>query len=207
MRGRKTSEEKRQAILRGAAEIFSQRPFHEVLTEELSARLRIGKGTLYRYFASKEDLYFATIVEGLAGMREAIDDALRQNAPLDLTIESLAETIIGYFWERRDFFVLLHRHDAKLDPGERAEWQRGREALVSLVSDRLAREMRQNAVDGVNPRLAAEMLFGMIRSACLYREETDRVEDLARLVTTVFLRGVLPNPNRRADARATAVAE
>lgn len=206
MRGRKKSDEKRQAILRGAAEVFSQRPFHEVLTEELSARLKIGKGTLYRYFPSKEDLYFATIVEGLRGMREAIGDVLQQNAPLDVTIEALARTIIAYFWERRDFFVLLHRHDAKREPGERAEWQQGREEMVSLVSDRLGRETRQNAVVGVNPRLAAEMLFGMIRSVCLYREETDRVEDLARLVTAVFLRGVL-GPAVRAAARSLAAAE
>ena len=62
MRGRKKSEETRAAILRCASEVFSERPYHEVLTEDLSARLGIGKGTLYRYFDSKEDLYFASIV-------------------------------------------------------------------------------------------------------------------------------------------------
>lgn len=191
MRGRKKSEETRQAILRCAAEVFSERPFHEVLIEDLSGRLKMGKGTLYRYFASKEELYFATIVDGLQGMREAIDGALQQNIRLDRTIEALARTIIGYFWERSDFFVLLHRHETKLEEGERAEWQKGREEVVAMVSERLAREMRFTGADGVNPRLAAEMLFGMIRSVCLYRDATDRIEDLARLVRTVFLSGVL----------------
>ena len=62
----------RLAILRCAAEVFSERPYHEVLTDHISARLKIGKGTLYRYFASKEELYFASIVEGLQGMQEVI---------------------------------------------------------------------------------------------------------------------------------------
>jgi AcrR family transcriptional regulator len=192
MRGRKKSEETRLAILRRAAEVFSEKPFHEVLTEEISSRLGIGKGTLYRYFASKEDLYFATIVHGLEGMSEAIQRCLVQNAPLERTIESLAATVIEYFWERRDFFVLLHRHETKLEPAERAEWDKGREEVVALVADRIAREMRGNGARGVNARLAAEMLFGMIRSVCLYRDESDRLGDLARLVKEVFLHGVAP---------------
>src|SRR5258706_5307508 len=102
MRGRKKSEDTRTAILRCAAEIFSQKPYHEVLTEEISARLKMGKGTLYRYFASKEELYFATIVDGLQGMQDAVDATLSREAPLERTIEALTRTIIEYFWERRD---------------------------------------------------------------------------------------------------------
>jgi AcrR family transcriptional regulator len=186
MRGRKKSEDTRAAILRCAAEVFSERPYHEVLTDEISARLQIGKGTLYRYFASKEELYFASIVDGLQGMQDAIDATLGEHEPLDSTIEALAHTIISYFWARRDFFVLLYRHEAKLDPSERAEWQKGREAIVSGVGQRLAAELG----DGVDPRIAVEMLLGMIRSVCLYRDESARIDDLARLVARVFLSGV-----------------
>jgi AcrR family transcriptional regulator len=200
MRGRRKTEDTHQAILRCAAEVFSERPFHEVLIDEISARLKIGKGTVYRYFASKEELYFATIIDGLKGMQDAIDATLRQPEPVERVIESLARTMIAYFWERRDFFVLLYRHEAKLDPTERAEWQKGREELVATVGQRLAAELGGNNVD---LRLAVELLFGMIRSACLYRDESARVEDLARLVTKVFLNGV-QGANRRA-ARPAAV--
>lgn len=207
MRGRKKSEDTRVAILRCAAEVFSERPYHEVLTDDISTRLKIGKGTLYRYFASKEELYFASIVEGLQGMQNAIDETLRQNVPLDRIIEALARTIIGYFWQRRDFFVLLHRHEAKLDASERVEWQKGREAMVGTVGQRLTAELGGD----VDPRLAVEMLLGMIRSVCLYRDESARIDDLARLVARVFLNGVrdaqglrmpppLPAERRRAAA-------
>jgi len=203
MRGRKKSEDTRSAILRCAAEVFSERPYHEVHTDEISGRLRIGKGTLYRYFVSKEELYFASIVDGLQGMQAAIDETLRQNASLERTIEALARTMIGYFWERRDFFVLLYRHEAKLDPSERAEWQRGREELVAMIGERLAHEFGNEAVD---PRMAVEMLFGMIRSVCLYRDESAELDELARLVTRVFLTGVHANTERRAPLERRRVA-
>ena len=206
MRGRKKSEETRLAILRCAAEVFSERPYHEVLTDHISARLKIGKGTLYRYFASKEELYFASIVEGLQGMQEAINRVVRETGPLEQTIETLARTLIGYFWERRDFFVLLHRHEAKLDPGERAEWQKGREELVGTVAARLAAELGDV---GVDTRLAVEMLFGMIRSVCLYRDEWATPEDSARLVRRMFLNGLSveeSHPAGRPAERRRAVA-
>jgi len=201
MRGRKKSEDTRTAILRCASEVFSSRPYHEVLTDEISGRLKMGKGTLYRYFASKEELYFATIVEGLAGFHAAIDETLRFDAPLEQIIEALARTMIGYFWERRDFFVLLHRHEAKLDASERAEWQKGRESLIGAVGERLAAELGD---DGVDPRLAVEMLFGMIRSVCLYRDESARIDDLAHVVARVFLSGVRQPPAPVEGRRAAA---
>jgi len=187
MRGRKKSAETRAAILRCAAEVFSQRPYHEVLTDEISARLKMGKGTLYRYFPSKEELYFATLVDGLQGMQDAIDDVLREPGTLEDTIDALTSTIIGYFWQRRDFFVLLHRHETRIDPSERVEWQQRRELVVEKVGARIAAELGRTRVD---PRLTVEMLFGMIRSACLYRDDKTKPEQLARLVTRTFLNGV-----------------
>ena len=197
MRGRKKSADTRAAILRCAAEVFSQRPYHEVLTDEISSRLRMGKGTLYRYFPSKEELYFATLVDGLQGMQDAIDAALADAATLEQTIEALTSTIIGYFWQRRDFFVLLHRHETKIDPDERVEWQQRREAVVERVGQRVAAELGRTRLV---PRLAVEMLFGMIRSVCLYRDDRAKPEQLARLVTRTFLSGV-----RAAGARGPVV--
>ncbi|MFN8640396.1 MAG: TetR/AcrR family transcriptional regulator [Candidatus Binatia bacterium] len=197
MRGRKKSAETRAAILRCAAEVFSQRPYHEVLTDEISGRLKMGKGTLYRYFASKEELYFATLVDGLQGMQDAIDAVLDEPGPLERTIEALTTTIIGYFWQRRDFFVLLHRHETRIEPSERAEWQQRREAVVERVGARIAAELGRSRTD---PRLAVEMLFGMIRSVCLYRDSRAKPEQLARLVTRTFLSGI------RSAAPVAAVA-
>ena len=199
MRGRKKSEDTRLAILRCAAEVFSARPYHEVLTEDISARLKMGKGTLYRYFATKEELYFASIVDGLQGMQEAIDAVLAQNVPVDHIVEDLARTLIGYFWQRRDFFVLLHRHEAKLDATERAEWQKGREAMVTGIAQRLAPEL-----GSVEARLAVEMLLGMIRAVCLYRDESAHLDDLAHLVSAVFLNGVRIRPGSPMPAPAQA---
>lgn len=194
MRGRKKNPDTRAAILECASQVFAEREYHEVLTDDIAGKLGIGKGTIYRYFESKEELYFATIIEGLEGMQEAIAVSLQRPAPLAVVIERLVQTILEYFWTRRDFFILLHRHEPKLDPRERAEWQQRRDEVVDRVRDILESALPRGSVGHKTPRLAVEILLGMIRSACLYREADDRLKPLAHLITTVFLNGITANP-------------
>lgn len=192
MRGRKKNEITRLAILQCASEIFAEKSFHEVLTDDITARLRIGKGTLYRYFSSKEELYFATIVHGLKGMHEAMSEVLRPDVSLATRVSMLARTVIGYFWERREFFVLLYRHEPKMESGEWAEWQQQRDDYVRTVCDLVAKDLDDCGIRGVDARLAVEMLFGMLRAVCLHRGEGDNPDVLAREVSNLFLNGILP---------------
>jgi len=190
MRGRKKTTDTRMAIVRCAAEIFSQREFHEVLTDDIAHSLGIGKGTIYRYFNSKEQLYLAAIGDGLDGLHAAVTAVLRQDAALETTVAAVVRTMINYFWKKRDFFVLMHRLEPKLKARERADWQQRRTEVMTMVRRVLEAATARGEVSRINARLAVEVLFGMIRGVCLYRAESDRPEDLTRLVTTLFLHGV-----------------
>ena len=56
------SDEKRDRILRAALEVCAQSGVAAARMEEIAARAEVSKGTLYRYFESKEDLLLATIL-------------------------------------------------------------------------------------------------------------------------------------------------
>src|SRR3954451_9617083 len=71
-------EKKRALITATAAKLFASRPFHKVRLDDIAAEAKIGKGTLYIYFDSKEDLYFSLIYQGFAGLV----DRLRQQLGL-----------------------------------------------------------------------------------------------------------------------------
>ena len=56
MPGRQKSDEKRDEILAAAEKEFARRDFHLVLMDDVAARAGVGKGTLYRYFPTKDEL-------------------------------------------------------------------------------------------------------------------------------------------------------
>lgn len=207
MRGRKKSDETRSAIVNGAAEVFAQHDFHDVLTDDIAQRLGIGKGTIYRYFRSKEELYLAAIGEGLSGLRAAVEQVTAEDTDLRATVEGLTGTLISYFWRRRDFFVLLHRLEAKLSEQERVDWQKSRDEVVALMARRLEQAAGRGEIAGVNARLAVEALFGMIRGVCVYRAERDRPSEITQLVSDIFLRGLTKGDGASQPARKLKVVK
>jgi len=196
MAGRKKSEHIREAIVRGAAEVFSSREFHEVLTDDIAQHVGVGKGTLYRYFRSKEELYLAAIGDSLRELHASVTAVLAEDAPLVPTIERLVRTLIAYFWERRDFFVLMHRLEPKLKAKERSEWRQRRDEIVDLLRRRIDRAVQRGEIARVHGRVATEALLGMIRGACVYRQPSDRREDVAHTIVQLFLHGIVSTPEQ-----------
>ena len=48
-------------MLDAASRLFATSRFHEVRMEDIAAEAEVGKGTLYRYFMDKDELYFALL--------------------------------------------------------------------------------------------------------------------------------------------------
>ncbi len=50
---------RQQDILTAARELFLRQGYHETTLEEIARHAEFGKGTIYNYFDSKEDLFLA----------------------------------------------------------------------------------------------------------------------------------------------------
>ncbi len=57
---RKAEPGRRDTIVRGATEVFARQGYAGTRIEEVARAAGVGKGTIYEYFRSKEDLFFAT---------------------------------------------------------------------------------------------------------------------------------------------------
>lgn len=198
---------KESTILQAAAELFTEKDFHAVLMEDVAVRAGVGKGTLYRYFPAKEELYCSTIFSGWDKLREQLEGVLQEVGSLAETLENLARQILVFFWQRRHFLTLVHRLEHKADSQEKAGWQRRREVIVRLVEHVLKRENLSDTLPVKDVRLIAETFLGMVRAAILYRGNRDTPEALARLVTSLFLHGVRGHAWQRPNGSAHITAE
>jgi AcrR family transcriptional regulator len=188
-RGRPPTPGLRDAILRAAETIFARRDYHEVQMDDVVQACGVGKGTLYRYFPSKQDLYFAVMFEGIARLRCELESAAGTDEPPVRKIRLLVHRTLSHFWDRRFFFSLIHRNEHKPD-GEAREWLRHREALARVIQEALEAAMAAGHVRSIDSRIATEMLFGMMRGVNRYRASSDRLEPLVTAVVDVFMRGV-----------------
>lgn len=90
--------EKRDRILRAALEVCARRGVAAARMEEIAALAEVSKGTLYRFFASKEELLLATILSSYEHARERLDADLESvRDPRDLLVrlcDGLADVLV-----------------------------------------------------------------------------------------------------------------
>ena len=200
-RGRPPTPGLRQRILRAAEDIFARHDYHEVQMDDVVEACGVGKGTLYRYFPSKQDLFLAVMFDGIQRFRAELDSAARAEESPAKRIRRIVHRTLAFFWDRRFFFSLIHRGEYKMAPGTR-EWLRHRAELSRVVEESLDAAVAAHHLRPVDTRIAAEMLLGMMRGVNRYRVEGDRLEDLVDAVVDVFMSGVGTPVGRRVAARA-----
>src|SRR4051812_47167306 len=69
-------EQKRAGITAAAVKLFATRPFHKVRLDDVAAAAKVGKGTLYLYFKSKDDLYISIIYDSFASVLKHLREQL-----------------------------------------------------------------------------------------------------------------------------------
>ncbi|MFP4475247.1 MAG: TetR/AcrR family transcriptional regulator [Desulfatibacillaceae bacterium] len=64
--------EKRERVLAAAAQLFAKKGFSRTDVAQIAAKARVAKGSIYNYFASKEEIYRDVCTDGLEKSRRAV---------------------------------------------------------------------------------------------------------------------------------------
>ncbi len=104
--------QKKEAFLKAAEELFVEKGFENTSIEEVVKHAGLTKRTLYQYFQSKEDLYYAVALKGARQLYETSMDALRrgENAREKIRLANLAH--LEFYKEHRDSFQILNYNPA-----------------------------------------------------------------------------------------------
>jgi AcrR family transcriptional regulator len=192
-------ERRRSAILKVAAEIFARHGFSDTDVQWIADRLKISKGTIYRYFPSKETLFISTVEQGMVQANQHID-AARQTARDK--IDEIRLAVIAYLQYFKDNPELV-----ELFVQERAEFKERRRPIYfqhrdvrrvpwrKYFADLMAKgRIRAMPVDRVMDALGS-LLYGTI----LTNHFTGRqrpFEAQAQDLLDVFFNGVLTDKER-----------
>src|SRR3974390_872048 len=76
-RGRRRQHARPQEILEAALAVFAEKGFAAARMDEIAARARVSKGTIYLYFPSKEAVFKALVQEMIAPQLSRLADLAR----------------------------------------------------------------------------------------------------------------------------------
>ncbi len=188
--------DRKKLILEEAARLFSAKRFDEVLMDEIAHQAGVGKGTIYKYFADKEELYFAVVFEGIRRLNEQLQrKANRQQNPED-ELRRMVHAIVSFFSQNRFFFRLMSHEDGKSEGGRgenRKRWREERRIQLAAIESVLQNGTEEGVFSVDNPKVEAAILRDMVRSVMIHSRGLN-VEAMVNTIMRIFLQGVRKKP-------------
>ncbi len=160
-------KDKKDQIIEAAAQVFAQKGYAGAVVADIAIQANIGKGTVYEYFNSKEDLFFAVFewfqkktekaaTVGISSLGGGAADRLRV----------LNDSLMGLWDEIKDAFVLVMEFWAASSSTQMRRRFKG--AFKQIYDDYrgIVSALIQDGINGgefrsdVNPKSVAAALVG-----------------------------------------------
>jgi AcrR family transcriptional regulator len=156
-----TTSEKREQILAAAVELFAERGFHGTTVPDIATRAKVGAGTIYRYFPSKEALVNTLYQMHKQRLAGAIMAGLDLDKPLRQVFREFWRRICMFSRENPQAiqFLELQHHAPYLDETSRQV----NDQLMMLARTFLERGVAEQIIRDVEPSLLVSLVWGAFR--------------------------------------------
>jgi AcrR family transcriptional regulator len=185
-------EARRQVIIDTSAPVFARQGYHATGIVELCAANDLGKGALYHYIGSKEDLLAAIhdrvmdeVLLGADRVTEAVGTPTQQLAMLGDELLDVIHRYPDHVW------VFLHEFPALT--GERAaQFRQRRRSYERKVEAVLQAGVDSGEFRGIEPRLTALAWLGMHNYTYLWLKPGGELSarDVAQPFAQIFMHGI-----------------
>ena len=155
-RKEKEKLERRNAILDAASRLFYKKGYQDTTVGEIADAANLGKGTVYLYFASKDELYATVVLESFQSVEESLHRIMDSDLGMLEKGRAMYLAFVDHCMEHREYF---HMTQYFLTESARADLPGNLVERISMHTGRLL-----------------EYVAGLVdegRSAGLIREEVD----------------------------------
>ncbi len=188
-------QEVSRAILDAARDLFVSEGYARVSMRKVAERIEYSPAAIYRYFSSKDDIFFALAEEGFRLLDEGASPRVDEPDPL----EAVRETFLAFYrfsGQHPEYFALMFLDRSV--PSIRQYWERF--AFIRETRGRVVGRLRECSARGLlpadlNPEAAFSALTAGIHGVAVMRvcdrpALGDRADALARDVIETTLAGL-----------------
>lgn len=185
---------RKEEILTQAALLFAKHGYSETDTQLLAETIGVGKGTVYRYFPSKRDLFLAAADRVMRMMREQVDQSVADIQDPMEQITTGVRAFLAFFAEHPEFVELLIQERAQFKDRTKPTFiehravnvQRWRAIYQGLIAEGRVREIPIDRITDV----IGNLLYGTIFTN-YFSNQSKSVEVQAQDIIDVAFNGIL----------------
>ncbi|MFH1422403.1 MAG: TetR/AcrR family transcriptional regulator [Planctomycetota bacterium] len=190
----KISKEKRQEqILKVAGEVFACNGYRRTDVQEIADKLKIGKGTIYRYFPTKENLFLSGVAAKMHQLSGSVINALESVTDPVKGIAAIIDIIFEFCRKNKEFIEMLltervefkDRMDASFLALEKMRVKRIRETVIEGQKRGVFREISPDAISIFLVTFLSGIFITTVRTTI--KELQKRKKE----IIDIFMRGIL----------------
>jgi len=150
-----------QAIL-AAASVFSEKGFHGATTKDIAERLGIKQGSLYYYFASKEEALEEVCLFGISDYVQRMDEIAASDQPFEARLLGVLTSHLTSYREKNEA-LKVHNDERLYLPADR---RKRLKELGTHYREKLERIFEDGVADGtlrgsLDCHFAAQSVIGL----------------------------------------------
>ena len=189
-----------EQILEAAAKLFAEHGYADGDTQLLAEKLGVGKGTIYRYFPSKRELFLAAADRVMRMMMARIEASIKGiEDPLQL-IAAAIRAYLSFFAEHPEFVELLMQERAQFKDRKKPTYflhrernvERWRAMYRALIAEGRVRPMPVERITDV----ISDLLYGTMFTN-YFTGPRKPFEAQAVDILDVVFNGILSDTERR----------
>jgi AcrR family transcriptional regulator len=203
---RRRKEARPTEIVVAAIDVFAEKGFRGATLDEVARRAGVAKGTVFVYFATKEELFRAvaqTVLRSNLGDSDAAASALA-DIPLQQLVPVLLSKAAAVAGSKTSGIIRALIAEAEAFPDLAKIWHDEVVAKVlSVLTSAITRAQALGSVSAGNARLYAFSIMGPMLAAVVFRQifqstgtELPDTQALAAQHAKTVLNGILVKPNR-----------
>ena len=193
-----------------AAEVFAERGFRQTDVQVIADRLGVGKGTVYRYFPSKEQLFLAAVDRGVQRLQTAVREAADAlSDPLD-QIDAAVHGYLSFFDRHPELVELIIQERAEFRDRRKHTYFAHRDANIGRWRTLFKQLVDQGRLRDVPVTRLTDVLSDLLYGTIFTNHFANRrrsFKSQARDVIDVTFHGILSpdeqtrRPAKRASSR------
>ena len=152
-----------EEILDVAARVFAARGYRNTDVQVVADELGVGKGTVYRYFPSKRELFLGAVDRGMQRLTERIDASMTAPDPLDQMEQAIRE-YLSFFEANPEFVELLIQERAEFRDRPKPTYFEYRDANINkfaaLHEGLVAAGRMRNIPLGTIDNVVGDLVYG-----------------------------------------------
>jgi AcrR family transcriptional regulator len=192
--------DKRRQIMDVAERLFTTRRFHEITTDDIAAAAGVGKGTIYRYFKDKDDLFFQTATAGFDELCELVRRCTADSAGFHEQLLGACEQIREFFTSHMPLFRMMNSEESRFLVAKgmiHEQWTAHRKNLVAAVAAVVKRGVAEGQMrSDMPPEIMANFLLGMLRTQARDLGDVPPSSRRPDVVVDLFCHGAKQNHQR-----------